>query len=142
MDNHNKLLIKSIVLAVFGISGMGLVIYSLVETHYDKGEIVLPVDYHTPDSPSLQPNHIDTVYITDTVYINKTDTRLDPNSCGDDAKLFPRKCTAEISREILKHCDSKDMDWVGYEDDNDGRTSSLFCDAFKPSKRTGWKRDD
>jgi len=142
MDKQHKLLIKSIVLALIGISGMVLVIYSLVETHYDKGEIVLPVAYHTPDSPNSQSNNIDTVYITDTLYINEIDINLDPYSCGDDAELFPRRCTADISREILMYCDSKDMGWLAYESEDDKRTVSLICDGFKKSTRTGWKRDD
>jgi len=67
-------------------------------------------------------------YVTDTVIVDINSTTI--KSCGDDSKHFSQKCTSDISRKILQHCASQGLDWVGHESEDDGRTTSLFCDAF------------
>jgi hypothetical protein len=76
----------------------------------------------------------DTTIIRDTVVINHTTNDFDVHSCGDDVKYYPRRCTPERVRSILKHCTVSNMHWTAYESPADGRTTSLFCDAFEDRK--------
>ena len=89
-----------------------------------------PEDYQNFSTQAIECQP-DTIIKIDTVILTDMKSGFDPNACGDDKKIYRHRCTSELVRHILAHCKRNDMHWVGYESQEDGRTTSLFCDAFK-----------